>query len=285
MQKISLSKKVQAEGKVDQIIKMTGISKKEVLLLDQLSIVSQKHPEMQKGLLIGGTAFRLYLSKDKKHLISRSNPTDLDFAFPQLPKEIVDKLIKEFIVLRVSHKTIYDEPKIIYDPKYPVWHIDPKLEDTYPELNDICFFQENITMISITEDDFAQSRLLRIKDKNDKNILGEINIADPGLLLATMLNPQAYTPKRIYRSILMIGSMNEIEINQTAMRYASVIIRSGIAQKSLEPILVNLNNKTKIKGSIKHKFREKVKLFIDITRIAIKSAQNLIDPYLAKSNI
>ena len=262
-----IGKKVLNRGRKTSIGKTTGISKKEIILLDQLENLAKTHPQVSQGLLIGGTAFRLYISEDMKKYISRDGrPTDLDFAFVSIPEEIKQYLFMERLIERAKVNYMLRTEEIEYSD-FTVWHLDPKHTQKQKILGDVCFFEKNVGIIPIENEDLAQARILEII--SGKNEVTQITVADPGLLLSTMINPQAITDTRTSRAILIIASANRNhELEPIAMRYASVLVRSNVSHDDIADIILRLNSRVRTGRSFERNSKKNIETFI---RIATQS--------------
>jgi hypothetical protein len=245
----------------EQVAKRTAFAKKEIPLIEKAMRVSST--TKSRGMLIGGAAMRFYM--DKKHGGNVGHVTDVDFAFEEIPSDVKKKMGEEKLILKTLEKTgstmgwtaSCKPMKVEIRSEHTVFHIKDELRGEFPDLYDVCFFEGKIGKIPVKAEDISMANSVAVSDAAGKVI--ELKVADPGFLLATVLNGQAVTAKRAVRAAYVIAS-NQGEMEEVATRYAEVMGRKGITNEEVARALEVLGKNTKraVSGAV-NEFIKKAK--------------------------
>ena len=98
-------------------------------------------------------------------------------------------------------------------------------------------------MIPLRQVDFemAHSANLSHVDAENHPFGVNIKIADPGLLLATSLNPKALNAKRAFRAVMLLASLSESEFALAIERYVDIVKHAGLIPAQLKESLAMIN--------------------------------------------
>ncbi|MFH2106873.1 MAG: hypothetical protein ABII22_06450 [Candidatus Micrarchaeota archaeon] len=258
---ISLSKRLSLR----EVIRSTGFRKSEELLLES-SIRAFSHLEAmgvdKKAMIIGGFAFRLYIAELYKGRIASGAPTDLDLAFTEVPPQLMRSLRQDMLI--ASGKAVtFDSRQVRVSEEvttnFPVYHLSPDKMDQLPFLDDVCIFNGRVGKIVIRPEDLQRARLLDVYIGDGvTRVDGTLRVADPGYILASVVNPDALTGTRAWRTILVLASLGKEDFKEVVERYVDIVTASGISTQELAQPLALLNDMGKRKG-----FADQVAQFFD----------------------
>ncbi|MFH1222125.1 MAG: hypothetical protein V1492_03505 [Candidatus Micrarchaeota archaeon] len=220
-----------------EVITQTGFSRKEAKLLEkgiQLFRLLEDKGVASKTMTVGGFAIRFYINDKFTDNMKRGSATDVDLAFIQIPDWIKTYLRLEHLieVERVNLTTLKaaDNCQTIKQTPHTVYHIQPQYEKSMELLSDVCFFEQNVTLIKIRPEDLERVSILTVHTMiNGVNIEAPLRVADPGFLLATIFNASAATEMRVLRGIMMLASQDKAERTETIERYAEIVTANGLA--------------------------------------------------------
>lgn len=236
---------------ISDILKTTGFRRNERVLLEQATRLFAELREKGKtmhdsslsgAMLIGGFATRFYAQERFKGRISgNKTPTDLDIAMETLPSSLSQFLNENKAIERTGMRygSMGTEPiSLERDTDYQVYHIRKEYAERMPNYAGNCFFFGIIGPIIIRAEDIAKAREITISATIEGHeITSTLRIADPGFLLATMLNPSATTYKRAFRAAIILASLDSVHFIEARDRYVEVVKTSGLTAESINKTL------------------------------------------------
>lgn len=232
---------------VNGVVRSTGFSKKETGLLEKTVRVISLLEELgeQKPIIIGGFGIRWYTQERFTGKIAGGSPTDLDIAFLVVSDKL-KKYMEATPVLEGHGDLVYGTQHvklpIMTTTPFHVLHLDPKHEETFPLFSDVCFFDGRVTVIPLRQVDFERAQRVNLFHVDSGNMFGvDIQIADPGLLLATSLNYQALNVKRAFRAVMLLASLGEAEFKDAIERYVDIVKNAGLTPDQLKGPLEMIN--------------------------------------------
>ena len=240
---------------IEEVIKTTGFRTREAGLLEQV-VRLYSHFETGRidkdSMIIGGFAARLYISTKYKGKLSHDEkidcePTDVDVIFNGMPSEFRSLLVEERWVERREKRTplLGGGERVVpaLMSEYSSYHLRPEVR-TQPGmqiLDNACFFDRKVGRVIVREEDLQRARLLDVYIGNGEQRLdGTIRVAEPGFLLATVINPIASTPKRSWRAVLVLASLSPHEREEAIERYVETVKISRFTLEELEGSLKTL---------------------------------------------
>jgi len=257
---------------ISEIVKTTGFIKKEEALLEQAAKLArqlEREGDGRKYVVIGGFATRVYVSAEHKGRIGNGSPTDIDVAFLELPPGLKQRLNEERLIESVDTRltTMFEHPiGRVRESPYSVFHLKSELVAEHPMLDHVCFFERRVGQIVIRPIDILSARTIEMYVQGHGDLTTQalseevsVRIADPGFVLATIINPDAITDTRTWRAILILASLSREEFPNAIERYVDVIKTSGI--ENWETALTKIDQIAKKKG-----FRSVIEEFVDLAR-------------------
>lgn len=215
----------------DEIRSRTAFSWRERPLVDASFKVSahlQSHGFT--AMLIGGAAARFYTDSSATGRVAHPELTDLDFVIREIPIPMVSHVKKSHILGR--SRTAFPasgEPVSRFEElDYPLYRLTEN-GTTIPgiRLDHVDLFHERICETIVLPADFNQAQRIQLQDGSSTFVLA---LADPGFLLASMVDPQSVTDRRLKRMAFMLASMrkdNEALLAIAAHRYVEVMQRNS----------------------------------------------------------
>jgi len=175
------------------LIKTTAFCKNEAIYLEEIADVNRAIPEVTDALLVGSMAGKFYISPNYKGRISKV--TDLDFCFDKIPLSLKERLIKDYLTdwLSVVYYS-YGRDEVEIKSDYPVYRITD-----YPNVD---VFDGSIGRIKLG--DYVRGESVSIKTENEEIT---VNVAEPGFLIATYINPASLTKQRGDRGNMIVDSL------------------------------------------------------------------------------
>ncbi len=237
--------KADAKRPIDVNAYLTGKAfiKSEAVLLEKALVLANSLPAhgVKDYLFVGGVPLRHYISeKYKGRMGSGICMTDVDIAMPALPLSIKDlckeeNVVKPKILLRQGmHGQV---TKIIPQKGVgTVFHLKEMYEHAFPIFYDVCFFESQVGRIQLSADDYAKAVVQQIEyATKEANYLIELKFPDLGLLLATLLTPQAITETRARRATFALLS-NSLDIEAITHRLVDVAKRNDMKEAELQEV-------------------------------------------------
>jgi len=177
-----------------ELLRTTAFCKNEAVYLEEIADVNRAVPEVKNALLVGSTAGKFSITPKYKGRISKV--TDLDFCFQRIPESLKERLTKDYLTDWIS--VVYysrgrDEVEVKSD--YPVYRIN--------DYANVDIFDGSIGRIKLG---------VYVKGEHKSIVIGEkeitVNVAEPGFLIATYINPASLTKQRGDRGNLIVDSLN-----------------------------------------------------------------------------
>lgn len=234
---------------VKRPITSTVFTRKERGLLVKLAnLYSVMHENRSEAMAVGGIALRFYVDpKFTSKFIEdgySGSLSDVDLAFMQMPGWLNGLITKEPLQAKTVIKLSGDSPSSKVDKRYKVYgdvgHLREELEKEMPLFYDVCFFEGRVGRIGLVSEDFEKARqfLIQVPDAADYTL---VKIMDPGLLIATILTPQAISDLRARRISLLLASQTD-DLQKITDRYIEVVEREGIPKDELHTPIGRLRN-------------------------------------------
>ncbi|MDO8554176.1 MAG: hypothetical protein Q7S22_05190 [Candidatus Micrarchaeota archaeon] len=234
------------------IFNRTAFSKKEEPILDQaLNIFRRSNICGADIMLIGGTASRFYIDAELTSRTVGMETTDVDAVIKLIPKHLDG-------VLRVKRLTdfrrrMYGTNEVVTDVEQLSVHSFfsfPADDPRYLDFKGFDLFHGSVGPIIVVPTDIDKARTFTVKLDDDTIV--NVKLADPGLLLATMINPNSATETRIRRTLFILrtleGGASEIglrcgdvlkrtvDLDRTVMEriFSEIVKCSGTAKNIIE---------------------------------------------------
>lgn len=183
-------------------------------------------------MLIGGAATRMYTSGDLTGRVASLEATDVDVVLKNLKPEVEATLKVKQLVDKVT-RTLGSFAEPTLDETISEFSCFVFRDGTHPDLKDVDLFFENVGPVVVRPEDNDIARTITMV-KDDGTELA-IKVADPGLLIATLVNPAAFTETRLRRAAFVLTTLSE-EARNIGKRCGEVLSRTpGFDQNALEP--------------------------------------------------
>ncbi len=220
-----------------EVLERTAFSKKGVPVLDQIGDVFRGFRELGiEPMLIGGTACMLQSDPRYKKNLTGAHPTDVDMVVDKIPEGVRRNIIERRIIGR--QRVEYSGSKVtetLSELDYKVYTLDDR---KFPALSKVDLFVGGVCETVIKPEDFDRSEKFTLSGNSYGSL--DIVVADPGLLLATMIDPQSATQKRLKRAAYVIVS-NGDDASEIGTRYAKIMKRGQVVDmRSFEHIFSQL---------------------------------------------
>ena len=207
------------------------IAKREGPLLDELRDTFQVTRKLgvQAGL-IGGVATRIYMSDEQKRRAATTRATDIDIIAFQMPAEVEAKLEGRKLIDKsgVAFGTMTEvriRPRL---SPYSVYKLPPSAGQA--DISEVDIFHGSVGEIKILPADAAKVRTFSLAVDGGDPV--DISLADPGLLVATLINARAATVTRFKRAAYLLITLAD-EGPEIGKRYAEVMRRNNFLNWSV----------------------------------------------------
>lgn len=255
--------KQQAARTIESLCARKAFVKSEGPLLEKavgLAATVPAYPHGEQHLFVGGVALRFHIDEKFKGKmgIGRLNSTDVDIVFSELPDAIRRLCAEEPVVKPEFRIGAHEIREIPAKGVGTVYHLKPMHEKNFPLFYDVCFFDNQVGRITLAAADYgkAVTELVELHGL-DARYVAELKLADLGLLMATMLTPQAVTDVRARRIGFAIAS-NIKNAPRIAERYAEVVERNRMKEDELiKPLRVLYHEGMKF-------VRNEIKVFLQV---------------------
>ena len=223
---------------LEDITKKTAFMKRDLELLRQLPGLLRKFPSLKEAPMVGGAGAKFYFPARYTKMFPKIS--DFDLYLETLPPELED---------RVEESNLLDSQKIVFSPVGEVKEICQESRYLCYKLSGevgVDIFTGRIGMITPPQEVMNQAVTIPLSTGSETF---SVRVAPPSLLLATQLNPLAYTEKRARRSaVLCYSVLGEEEVLPPACpvaytldglvaEAASVFRKSGVGREALERVL------------------------------------------------
>jgi hypothetical protein len=159
----------------------------------------------------------------------------VDLAFEKIPDGIKPFLKKEYLIEteRTVYTTLHCAEEIerhnVKTTQYVVFHLQQQFEKSIELLDNVCFFEGNVSVIRIRPEDLERARILNISaDINDVKVEAALRFADPGFILATIFNQSAIDKTRAIRGMMILASQDKDEFKETVNTYIEIVKANGL---------------------------------------------------------
>lgn len=230
--------KQQEARTIENVCAKKAFVRNEAPLLEKAVNLAATVPAYQNGnrhLFVGGVALRFHIDgKYKGRMgIGRLSSTDVDIVFAELPDAIKRLCDEEPVVKPEFRIGTHEIREVSVKGVGTVFHLKPLYEKNFPLFYDVCFFDNQVGRIKLADEDYklGATELVELTGPEARYV-ADLKVADLGLLMASMLTPQAVTDVRARRIGFAIAS-NLKEGEEIAHRYAEVVERNKMKESEL----------------------------------------------------
>ncbi|MEK6982829.1 MAG: hypothetical protein AABX38_07885 [Candidatus Micrarchaeota archaeon] len=216
-----------------EVAHSSTLTKSELPLLETLPGAVVRASELGiRTLLLGGLACRIYSDSEQKGRASTLIATDIDLVAHSIPDESRTALVRASLIdsIDTSFGTMSGTRTKITPSKYGLFRMT--------DVPNVDLFYQNVGPIIVDPSDFEHTLKIAIVTPTRGSVL--IELADPALLLATIINPTVASDQRSSRANLVIFAFRN-QIEATAQRFAQIISRTSEPfEKSFETVFTQM---------------------------------------------